>query len=104
MFCFPSESEGLPTSVLEAAVCEAFIVVTPVGGVSEIIPDSEHGCVLRESSAQACAGALRAAFSDVQATRERAKRCRAHVEREFSWAKAADDLLVTCGHAAGSSV
>ena len=64
-----------------------------MGGISEIIPDTEHGTVLESATPAACADALRDAFSDAEAMRARARRCRERVEREFSWSKAADDLL-----------
>lgn len=100
IFCFPSEyPEGMPTSLLEAAVCEAYIVGTPVGGMSEIVPDSAHGTVLKSADATECADALRAALSDEPGLRAGARRCRELVEREFSWQKAADDLLAACGAA-----
>ena len=101
VFCFPSSyPEGLPTSLLEAAACEAFIVSFPVGGVSEILPDDRYGIVLPEPTAHACADALRRAFADPVGMRTCAKRCRERVEREFSWLKAADDVLLACGEAA----
>ena len=96
IFCFPSSSEGLPTSVLEAAACGAFIIATPVGGVSEIIPEPEFGTILANQDPHECADAIQNAFSDPDNMRRRAELCREHIAAEFSWQKAADDLLSAC--------
>lgn len=99
IFCFPSASEGLPTSVLEAAACGAFIIATPVGGISEIIPNPEYGTVLQNQDSRECADAIRNAFADSDDMRRRAELCRQHIATEFSWEKAADDLLAACENA-----
>ena len=96
IFCFPSESEGLPTSVLEAAACGAFIVATPVGGMGEIIPKDKYGTVLKDMTPHSCADAIRAAFADPVDMRQRAKLCADHIATEFSWRKTADNLLSAC--------
>lgn len=40
IFVNPSHTEGLPTSVIEAALCKAAIIATAVGGTSEIITNN----------------------------------------------------------------
>ena len=98
MFCFPSEyPEGLPTSLLEAAACEAFIVTAPVAGAREIVSDASFGYVAQSADVHLLAHAILDSLEDESALRDRARRCRERVEREFSWVKAADDLLAICG-------
>lgn len=41
IFVNPSYTEGLPTSVIEAALCKKAIIATNVGGTTEIISDQE---------------------------------------------------------------
>lgn len=43
IFINPSYTEGLPTTVIEAALCRTAIVATNVGGTPEIITDGESG-------------------------------------------------------------
>ena len=45
IFVNPSYTEGLPTSVIEAALCEKAIIATNVGGTPEIIKD-KNGIIL----------------------------------------------------------
>ncbi|MDC1505577.1 glycosyltransferase [Winogradskyella sp.] len=45
MFLIPSDGEGLPISLIEAAISGRTAVVTDVGGNTEIIVDNETGFV-----------------------------------------------------------
>jgi glycosyltransferase involved in cell wall biosynthesis len=42
----PSYTEGLPTSVIEAALCQKAIIATNVGGTPEIIEDDKSGFLI----------------------------------------------------------
>ena len=96
-FCFPSEyPEGLPTSLLEAAACGAYIITAPVAGAREVVPGAEFGCVMPDASAEAAIAAIRAMCADTAATRKAAMRCRDHVRAEFCWSKTADAVLQAC--------
>jgi len=46
IFVNPSYTEGLPTSVIEAALCRKAIIATNVGGTPEIITDSLSGYLI----------------------------------------------------------
>ena len=50
IFVHPSESEGMPTAVLEAGLMKCAIVATPVGGTTEIICDDTMGKVCKLDS------------------------------------------------------
>lgn len=50
IFCLPSDSEGFPTSVLEAIVCKCFVVTSPYGGAKEIISSPQYGKVMEDNS------------------------------------------------------
>jgi len=52
----PSESEGLPTIVLEAMACGTIVLSTSVGGVADIIKDGETGFILETNSPECIAG------------------------------------------------
>ena len=98
---FPSRyPEGLPTSLLEAASCGVYIITSDVAGADEVIPDRSYGMVLTQARADQCASAIRMALGNPEFMKSCAERCREYVATEFSWQKAADDLLHACDIAA----
>lgn len=52
VFCLPSESEGFPTSVLEAVACKCFVITTFRGGAKELILDESYGIIMKDNSAE----------------------------------------------------
>jgi len=50
LLILPSYSEGLPVMVLEAMSCGTPLLVTPVGGVPEVIKDGSTGFILPHNS------------------------------------------------------
>lgn len=46
IFVLPSYAEGMPMSILEAMAYSVPVVVTPVGGVPEIVLDGETGLLV----------------------------------------------------------
>ena len=59
IFCLPSDSEGMPTSVLEAAACKCYIVTTKYGGAKELILDDSYGIVMENNKVGNSKTALR---------------------------------------------
>lgn len=58
IFVNPSYTEGLPTSVIEAAFCKKAIIATAVGGTSEIISDSINSYLIPPRNANLLAERL----------------------------------------------
>lgn len=53
IFCLPTDyPEGFPTSVLEAAACECFVITTTSGGSKELISNNSYGIILKENSVE----------------------------------------------------
>lgn len=84
VFVLPSVSEACPTVVLEAMAMETAIVATDVGGVSEQIPDADHGWVVPPKNSDALASALTNALSSASERRRRATNARRRAEEIFS--------------------
>lgn len=82
VFCLPSDSEGMPVSVLEAMAAGVPVVASAVGGI-ETGTDGAARLVL-PGSAGALAGELAALLADPAARDELAARGRAVVEARYS--------------------
>lgn len=57
-FALPSVDEGMPMSLLEAAVHEVPIIATPVGDIPKLIVDGETGLSIPMHAPEALAGAV----------------------------------------------
>lgn len=52
VFAFPSHTEGFPTVILEAMAAGTPLVVTPVGGLKEVLLDGVHGKIIKSMPPQ----------------------------------------------------
>lgn len=52
IFCLPSDSEGFPTSVLEAVACKCFVITTYRGGAKELLIDEQYGIIMRDNTVE----------------------------------------------------
>lgn len=52
IFCLPSDSEGFPTSVLEAVACKCFVITTYQGGAKELLVDEQYGIIMRDNTVE----------------------------------------------------
>lgn len=84
VFVLPSVSEACPTVVLEAMAMETPVVATNVGGVSEQVPDADHGWVVPPEDPAALASALTDALSSSPERIRRAANARKRAEEVFS--------------------
>lgn len=96
LFLLPSLTEGLPTTVLEAAACGTASLATNVGGVREVMPTDEYGFVFDELPAEVCAEAVAFYDENRDVLAVQGARCRARVEQEFSWEKTAAAVVAAC--------
>lgn len=98
VFCLPTISEGFSTSMLEAAAAGIGIIITETGGVEELLVGNDCGVVLADDSSHAVAEAILGLYND----REYLARCgtnvAARVRENFTWNKAAGDLLELLNH------
>jgi len=58
VFCLPSYGEGVPMSMLEAMAHKIPVVVTPVGGIPDVISNRRNGLVVRQGDIPSIAEAI----------------------------------------------
>lgn len=93
VFCLPTKySEGLPTSLLEAAACSCALVSSHAGGVDEIIPTQDHGVILEQAKAQDLLTALEMLAENPTRLHALQRTAFDYVGREFSWDHTATEL------------
>jgi len=84
LFILPSKSEGLPTGVLEAMACGTPVLVTPVGGITDVILDGKSGFILNDNSPEGIAQSIIRAL-DCPELNQIAKNARKIIEDEFDY-------------------
>jgi glycosyltransferase involved in cell wall biosynthesis len=86
----PSWTEGLPTTVLEAAAMGAGVIATDVGGTHEIVTGGETGWLVPAQRPDLLAVALREALEDEVRRTAMAELLRKTTAERFSWDHAVD--------------
>lgn len=84
VFTLPSYNEGLPMAMLEAMAARRAIIVTPVGGIPEVVKDRENGLLVPPRNAQALAQALKEILEDSSLREMLAENALRTVETRFS--------------------
>jgi glycosyltransferase involved in cell wall biosynthesis len=88
----PSLAESFPYVVLEAAAAGLPLIATNVGGIPEIVADTDTA-LIEPGSATELASALRATLDDLETAKGGAKHLRAKVESKFTVAAMTDAVL-----------
>ncbi len=84
VFLFPSETEGLPNSVIEAALSRLPIVACPIDGVVDIIVDGENGILVPVHSPERMATAIQSLVESENLRAQLGNRAREVAEKKFS--------------------
>jgi len=88
----PSLAESFPYVVLEAIAAGLPLIATNVGGIPEIVAESDTG-LIEPGSVASLASALRSTLDDPDGAIARAKRLKAKVESKFTVAAMTDAVL-----------
>lgn len=99
IFALPSRIEGLPVSMLEAMAFGLPVLVTPVGGIPDVIEDGVTGRLVPADDVDALADAMRALLDDPAAAAAMGAAARAAVLGTYDLDVVADrvgDLVATC--------
>ena len=84
-FCLPSETEGFPTSVLEAVACKCYVITTTAGGSKELITNSQLGTIMKDNSSKSIEEALRAIIDHKESRIEASEKCYVRLKEKFTW-------------------
>lgn len=93
IFCLPSDSEGMPTSVLEAIACHTYVVTTKKGGAKEILRDSSYGTIIDDNDFLSIYHALRGAIADKNHREKAADLAYNVLADNFTWNVVAEKLI-----------
>jgi glycosyltransferase involved in cell wall biosynthesis len=93
VFVLPSLFEGLPVSVLEAMAAERAVVATAIGGTDEAVTHEVTGLLVPPRDPAALAAAIRRLQADPQLAGRLAAAGRERVQREFSSAATARNVM-----------
>lgn len=83
VFVHPSETEGLPNAVLEAASAGLAIVATDAGGTSEVVSDGRTGILVPIADVEAIASAMSSLRDDAERRATLGSAARRHVQAAF---------------------
>ncbi|WP_438027733.1 glycosyltransferase family 4 protein [Sorangium sp. So ce233] len=86
-FVLPSRDEGLPLAVLEAMARRLPVVVTPVGGVPEVVRNEQHGLLVPVDAPDALADAIERLARDPALGRRLGEAGHVRVRDDFSFEK-----------------
>ena len=89
VFCLPSEYEGHPLVVMEAAAFGVPVVATSISGIRDVISDAGLGLLVPVSNVEALAEALHHVIVDPEAAATLGRNPRSVVASRFSWKRTA---------------
>lgn len=93
IFVYPSlYPEGLPTSILEAALMNCAIIATPKGGTEEVIKDSRHGRII-SGSVDSIAEALSNLVDNPELRKSVSETVKRQVSTKFTWKTTTQNLI-----------
>jgi len=93
IFVNPSYSEGLPTSVMEAASVGLPIVATDVGGTREIIEHGKSGIIIAPGQPSKITEALLSLIHNHQMASELGEAAKRRMKQKFDWGQIVDSYV-----------
>jgi glycosyltransferase involved in cell wall biosynthesis len=93
IFVSPSYTEGLPTTVAEAALCKNAIVATNVGGTPEIITSGKSGYLIEPKDINSLKEKLAELMNDEDLRKKLGANAFKEVQNKFDWDKSIGKYL-----------
>lgn len=93
IFVSPSYTEGLPSSVIEAALCRRCIIATDVGGTPEIIEDQKSGFLVPPRDVAALVRCLEKSITDLELRKKLGQIAYESAKQRFSWDRTCDTYI-----------
>ena len=90
----PSQSEGLPYSLIEAAAAGLALIATPKGGIPEVVRPGENGILVKPNSVRSLTAAMMRLASNVTLRATMGARGIQVVKKDFDLASHIDHLLL----------
>lgn len=92
IFVFPTLSEGMPVSLLEAMTLQKLCVASSIGPIREVIEDKKTGYLFSPGNSQELASVLRSILKSGDGMNEIAMRGARFVSEKFNATKAVNEL------------
>jgi len=92
VFVFPSLSEGLPLSIIEAMSCGCPVIAFDVGGISEVIKNGYNGFLIKPKDTKALANYLKLLMFDDDLRRNMSINARRRAQ-QYDWKIIATKIL-----------
>ncbi len=92
VFIFPSYSEGLPYSLLEAMAAGCVPITTPVAAIPDVMRNAEHGLFVPVKDPSALAKAVACLDDDRECLMRMAKAARQRVREQYTVKRLAEDI------------
>lgn len=93
IFVNPSYTEGLPTTVTEAALCKKAIIATNVGGTPEIITDKKSGYLIEPKNITSLKEKLELLIGDKYLREKLGENSYLEVQNKFNWDNSTEKYL-----------
>lgn len=93
IFVNPSYTEGIPTAVIEAAMCRKAIVATDVGGTPEIITGNNDGFLFDPKDTATLTSLLKKYLEDPELRQRHGEAAERRVREKFDWKHSAQEYM-----------
>ncbi len=93
IFVLPSDSEALPTVLIEAGAAALPVIATRVGGIPEIVVDGETGIIIPPRQPQHLVQAIQQLLDQPQRAVEMGKAARARILQLFTLSQQAEKTM-----------
>lgn len=87
IFCLPSVSEGFSTSILEAAACRNYLIITASACPRELLKDPAYAAILPDAKPDTICQALYAAAKDPNGRTKATEKTWKQLKTHFTWEK-----------------